>query len=622
MESTVSFMQQVLLQQFGLEELRPKQKEIIDCLMNGQHALALLPTGYGKSLCYQLPSQMLPGITLVISPLISLMQDQVSGLERRGIKTATILNSTLSFSQITERIDGIRAGAYKLVYVAPERFESPRFRELLASLRISLLVIDEAHCISQWGHDFRPQYRNLSAHLPRLQDTVFLAVTATATPAVQKDIVAALGLPQMRVVSGGFDRPNLRFEVKRQASPAAKDAYIKAAIKESKDPAIVYTSSKKEAERIAQLLNKGGVKAAAYHAGLGNEQRQRAQRRFEQNEIQAIVATVAFGMGIDKPNIRRVIHNNLPGSLEDYYQQAGRAGRDGQNATCTLLYQPRDIFIQKWLIGKNYPKSEQLTALLALLKKESARGITVADVLKKIDIDDSALNSALDHLRALNAVNLSDAGVYTLEAAVQPGQVDFDKLWQRRKRDESRLNFLVRYAEERECRRSSILSYFGEHLDTACSGCDVCHPEDFSVPDESSSDERQVTGRQVLVARKSGRKTAAKRSVVQIREGVAGNSGEAAAVRQTILQVARQMSGKMGRTSIAGILMGSRAKKILTNGFDKIPEYGTLRGYSEQKLLSCIDDLVSAGFLKVTTGLYPKVFITALAEQNIEARLE
>lgn len=600
MHSVQPQIQQVLAQQFGLQELRPKQKEIIDCLLSGEHALALLPTGYGKSLCYQLPSQMLPGITLVISPLIALMQDQVSGLTKRGIGNATVLNSTLSFAQISERLDGIRNGAYKLVYVAPERFDSGRFRELISTLKISLLVIDEAHCISQWGHDFRPQYRNLSSHLPALKDAVVLALTATATPAVQKDIVAALGLPKMRIVCGGFDRPNLRFEVKRLANAYAKDAFVRGAIQESSDPVIVYTSSKKEAERLAQFLQQSGTRAVCYHAGLGGEQRQRTQRRFENDEVQAIVGTVAFGMGIDKPNIRRVIHYNLPGSLEDYYQQAGRAGRDGRAATCTLLYQPRDIFIQKWLIGKNYPTSEQLTALLAMLKRVSQRGASPTDITAQIDFEDSALNSALDHLKALNAVSVTDSGIYSLAPGVSPADIDFDRLWQRRRRDEFRLNHLVQYAEESICRRSSILNYFGENLDGACSGCDICTPAEFSSITEST-------------VPTAGRFKAGATQVPPFPQATRINDADE--VRACILRLAKQMSGKMGRTTIAAILLGSKSKKVVQNGFDKNPEYGRLRGYTEQKLLSCIDDLVAAGFLKVTKGLYPKIFITPQAEK-------
>lgn len=603
MQITSPLIQQVLSEQFGLQDLRPKQKEIIECLLNGENALALLPTGYGKSLCYQLPSQMFSGVTLVISPLIALMQDQVSGLERRGITSATVLNSTLSFAQITERIDGIRNGAYKLVYVAPERFDSPRFRELIANLDISLLVIDEAHCISQWGHDFRPQYRNLGSHLPALRNTVILALTATATPTVQKDIVVALGLPNMRVVSGGFDRPNLRFEVQRLSNGHAKDAFVQAAIAESDQPAIVYTSSKKEAERLAHVLVKGGIKAACYHAGLGGELRQRTQRRFEQDELQAIVGTVAFGMGIDKPNIRRVIHYNLPSSLEDYYQQAGRAGRDGLTATCTLLYQPRDIFIQKWLIGKNYPSSEQLHSLMNLLRRLPERGATTGDILAQIDFEDSALNSALDHLKALGVVKVSDSGAIFCPAENRMAEVDFERLWQRRRRDEERLNSLVRYAEQSVCRRQAILYYFGERLQDKCQGCDVCSPDQFEfrvsiMPEEGGTRINQ----------------ASRTSSGGARSRVANQDQ----MNRSILTLAKSLSGKVGRTSLTAILMGSRSKKILSNGFDANSEYGALRGFSEQKLLAAIDDMVADGILRVTTGMYPKVFATAKTDKRLE----
>lgn len=342
----------VLRTQFGLNEFRPKQIEVIERVLKRQHTLALLPTGYGKSICYQVPAQILPGVTVVVSPLIALMQDQVNGLLKRGITNATMLNSTLDYREISARIAGIKSGAYKLIYVAPERFDSEQFRGLLNSVNISLMVIDEAHCISQWGHDFRPQYRNLGHYVREFGDATVLAVTATATPNVKVDIVRNLALPEMEVVEGSFDRPNLLFSVKGVSGGKEKDQLVEGLVSANSGGCIIYTSSRKEAERVATLLKRTGLRTACYHAGLSPDKRERAQKSFEADKLDVIVCTVAFGMGVDKANIRQVIHNNLPGSLESYYQEAGRAGRDGQKALCTLLFQPKDIHIQKWLIDQ------------------------------------------------------------------------------------------------------------------------------------------------------------------------------------------------------------------------------------------------------------------------------
>ena len=249
---THAALEETLRERFGLAEFRPKQKEVIDNVMRGKHTLALLPTGYGKSLCYQVPSQVLPGITLVVSPLIALMQDQVNGLLRRGLNNVTLLNSSIAWDERDLRMAGIRAGAYKLVYVAPERFESARFRQLLSTIDVSLLVVDQAHCISQWGHDFRPHYRNLSGHLSHVPGATILALTATATPPVQKDIVQSLALPEMHVVVGSFDRPNLRLEVRGCRNNFEKDEFLFRLLRSTSEPVIVYTSSRKETEALSQ----------------------------------------------------------------------------------------------------------------------------------------------------------------------------------------------------------------------------------------------------------------------------------------------------------------------------------------------------------------------------------
>src|SRR5581483_2226358 len=309
-------LEQALHKYFGFEKFRPGQREVIEHVLARRHTLAVLPTGRGKSLCYQLTAQMLPGVTLVVSPLIALMQDKVDALRRRAFYNVTSLSSTLTPAEIGTRYSEIERGEYKLVYVAPERCASPRFQQLVRQAAVDLFVIDEAHCISQWGHDFRPHYRTLLKRLPELRRATFLAVSATATTDVQNDIIASLALPQMERVIADFNRPNLYFETVRADKREEKDArLLELLARDEGGSAIVYASTRKEAVYVYQLLEGRGFDVCLYHAGLGAEERVQAQRDFQQGNHRVIVATVAFGMGIDKPDVRRVIHYNIPGSL-------------------------------------------------------------------------------------------------------------------------------------------------------------------------------------------------------------------------------------------------------------------------------------------------------------------
>lgn len=464
----------VLEERFGLQSFRPKQSEVIESVLSGTNTLALLPTGYGKSLCYQVPSQILSGMTIVVSPLIALMQDQMTALYRNGVRNATALNSSLSQYDLESRIWRLEQGEIKLLYLAPERFESPRFRKLLPQLNISLVVIDEAHCISQWGHDFRLQYRNLSAYLAQLTEATVLALTATATPFVQRDIIQTLGVPRMKTISASFDRPNLRFEAKNVKSSADKETLLLERLRGNSDTAIIYTSSRKETERLAALLNASGITSGYYHAGLDAGSRQKTQFDFQNGKFRTIVCTVAFGMGIDKSDIRQVIHFNLPSSLESYYQEAGRAGRDGNHARCLLLHQAKDISTQKWLLGQNYPSPDELRMIFSSVKSRGITGIKPQELANLLSLKEPAVQSGLNYLKQIQVLDSAADGSF-FDRCGDTSLIDFDGIDKRKKMDLDRLQKIVDYVSVDSCRREHILDYFGQTLQDGCSGCDVCN---------------------------------------------------------------------------------------------------------------------------------------------------
>lgn len=431
----------VLLERhFGYPRFRAGQARAIEAVLAGRDAVVLMPTGGGKSLCYQIPSQLLPGTTLVVSPLISLMKDQVDGLARRGI-AATFVNSTLSGADIKERLERVGTGQVKLLYVAPERFQSPSFRERLKGIQVSLLAVDEAHCISTWGHDFRPSYLRLG-HVRDGLGCPAIALTATATPAVRSDIARQLRMREPVVIAKGFDRPNLRWHVLAAHSDGEKDKLLRRLLQpyrnrfrapasgmnaatlrpaprglssnsnpdsNSEGVAIVYASTRRAVDSIADLLIKTGIAAAGYHAGVPGAERKRLQEAFMQESVRVVVATNAFGMGIDKPNVRLVVHYQAPASLEDYYQEAGRAGRDGSPADCVLLFAYRDRFTHEFLIERSIPERLAVERVYALLiANADAEGF--AELQGEAKLEGEAVAGGEDRLETVLRV-LENAGV-------------------------------------------------------------------------------------------------------------------------------------------------------------------------------------------------------------------
>ena len=401
----------ILRETFGYEAFRPHQAEIVDAALAGRDVLAVMPTSAGKSICYQVPALALDGLTIVVSPLISLMTDQVGALRQMGV-AASFLNSTLGAAERAEVLRGVATGSLRLVYVAPERLDDPAFVETAAARGVSLLAVDEAHCISQWGNDFRPSYQRIVDFLATLgARPPVMALTATATHAVRRDIREALALRDPLVVLASFDRPNLFFSVERPRGRAEKNRMLVAFCRERAERSgIVYCSSRRAVEEVCELLRDEGLAATRYHAGLPGGERERSQSDFLYDRARVMVATNAFGMGIDKSNVSYVVHYNLPLSLENYYQEAGRAGRDGTRAECLLLYSPGDVHTAEFLLSRSEPR-EDLT----------------------------------EEQRAVLA-----------------------------ERDAGRLRHMVFYATTTECLRAHILRYFGEEAPAYCGSCGNC----------------------------------------------------------------------------------------------------------------------------------------------------
>jgi ATP-dependent DNA helicase RecQ len=481
-EVSVAGLERALFERFGFKHFNPGQLEVITRVMAGEDTLAILATGAGKSLCYQLPALLLAGTTIVVSPLIALMKDQVDMLAERGVKNVVALNSTLSEEQEAKALARIAKREIEIIYVTPEKLEDEAFVKLLQSIDVPLFVVDEAHCISAWGHDFRPAYLALGQVIAALGHPTVLALTATATPAVREDILVQLGIPATKTIVKGFDRPNLRYEVVRADSEQAKLRALKELFTSGLDgTGIVYTATIKNALEVQKFLHDQlNLPAAVYHSRLQKHDRVSVHELFMGEAIRAVVATNAFGLGIDKPNIRFVVHYDLPGSVEAYTQEAGRAGRDGDPSRCILLYRMSDTRVQNYFLTGKYPDIEDVQKVFGTLEYFGGQenGVSLADLRKISQLPLTKLKVVLALLKKAEFIEMRARSRYGLSAqAIQNRErvLNLTNYDTKKSYDQSKLAMMLQYCETRSCRRRFILNYFGENFEAQdCGACDNC----------------------------------------------------------------------------------------------------------------------------------------------------
>jgi ATP-dependent DNA helicase RecQ len=556
---------QVLRDVFRLESFRPGQAEVVDAQMEGRDVLAVAPTGSGKSLSYWVPAILGDGLTIVVSPLIALMKDQVDRLVAHGVRAAFI-NSTLNSTEQRERLEAASRGAYQLLYVAPERFSRPGFMSRLATLKITRFIVDEAHCISTWGHDFRPDYRLIGDALEACGRPPIGAFTATATPDVRKDIASNLGLRDPLVVVTGFNRPNLRMEAVTVRGAHDRLEQLHRRLNPGDGRALVYTGTIKGAESMAAAISRWGYPAAPYHGRLPDASRRRIQDGFAAKDLRVVVATSAFGMGVDFPDIRQVIHMGYPGSVEAYYQEAGRAGRDGQPALCLLINSSKDRELQVYFIEMAFPElREVMSAHAAYLRL----GVWNSDPEELRPLMPDAAWKSLDASKRL----LQKAGALRGDGSVGPfdgSQIDFKQNAALKQHAYTKLAQMIDYAQVRTCRHAFITDYFGEPTtERHCRSCDSC--------------ERGPAAQQ------------------------AGTPLDVSVARAALAGAAR-FAGRIGIVNLASILAGhqnrfSRDQPWVVN----VPAYGSLSGWSPARVRQLLEELVSLGCLSQSQGQYPMV---------------
>ncbi len=563
-----------LEQYFGFTSFRDGQSEIIDHIIKGENALVVMPTGSGKSLCYQLPALLSSGLTMVVSPLIALMKDQVDDLQKKGIP-ATFINSSISSDQQNLRLKQVLNGEIKILYIAPERFRVASFRPFLKKMNIKIFAVDEAHCISHWGHDFRPDYMLLHEIIKELDSPSVVALTATATRQVQKDILERLDIERAKSFVTGFNRPNLKFSVIKVFGDAQKFQFLEEQVTSCHGSIVIYAGTRKKCEEITHFLTAVlGIKAGFYHAGLSAEERSAIQNDFMKSKLQVIVATNAFGMGVDKPDIRLVCHYQIPGSVEAYYQETGRAGRDGKDAKCVLFYDPSDYNLQEWFIENSRVSYTELLFLYNYFLKKSEKGVTAIN-LETLALDSPDMNEVkgrvgIRHLENAGVIKIIDSDFNNIR--LNMFKLDLNKVKKvagsitiHADHKYKQLKQMIEYAGSFRCRRKLLLGYFGADLDAPVENCcDNCDRK-----------------KQTVIRKTSSR-----------------SNYQADRIEQAIINfVAHHWCG-LGVKKIAQVLTGSKDLAITKSGHHESEYYGLLRDVGRADIEQTVNDLMTLGLLE------------------------
>jgi ATP-dependent DNA helicase RecQ len=664
---------QILKEKFHFVDFREGQEQIIEALLLKSDVVAVMPTGSGKSLCYQLPALLLDGITLVVSPLIALMKDQVDALTRNHIP-ATFINSALTLSEQQQRLSQSQKGQFKLIYVAPERFRNQAFLQVIRECPVSLLAVDEAHCVSEWGHDFRPDYLRLKAVIAMLKHPPVAALTATATPEVRRDIVEQLGLNQPVTLVTGFDRPNLHFQVKQVENDREKMEAVLGLIGGGSQSGIIYAATRKHVDEVTEGLKTYGHAVASYHAGMEIEERKSAQDRFMRGTVPIVVATNAFGMGIDKADLRFIIHYDIPGSLEAYYQEVGRAGRDGKPSICLLLFNYADTFTQEFFIDGSYPPRGLVAEVYQTLCAMGADEIEItvralADRCVQNKASEMAVSSCLKTLEKAGVIERGNEGEHLAKITLRAGAQE-----------------LVPAPPAKAGIQANILSYcmdlsggsvsktLAVDLDAMCEDLELTPEQlrralgslhhsgvlDYRAPfrgrglkilqripvfklpvnfveiERRAAFERQKLRKMVdygysqqclrrFVLEYFGEQPPYKechncsrcKDRGECPKARALSEEETLIVRKLLSCVAR-MKGKYGRMRVAQVLTGSKVEALEDLGLNRLSTYGILRELTQSQVLSILDELIESEFLEKEGVEYPLVKLT---EKGREAML-
>ena len=476
----------VARESFGIERLKAAQRDAIAAAVSGRDVLGVLATGYGKSAMYQIAATLRGGLTVVVSPLIALQEDQLAGIENAPDAPAgVVLNSAGGARRTREAWRMLRSGRARFVLLAPEQFAKEDVLKALAELDVSLLVVDEAHCIASWGHDFRPDYLTLGAAADRLGRPPIMALTATASTPVRAEIERRLGLRDALECIGDLDRPNISLEVRRHTDDAAKRAAVVDEVAGLAQPGLVYTATRRDTETYAELLQARGLRAAAYHAGMAGKRRDEVHEDLLEGRLDVVVATCAFGMGIDKPDVRFVVHADAPESLDAYYQEIGRAGRDGETAAAILHFRPEDLALRRYFAGGR-PSAGELRKLLRALGGGARRR---AELAEASGLSARRVTSLLALLSDTGHVRIGRQGVRLLTSGDTAEAISdsLERADERERIEQSRIEMMRAYAESRTCRRRTLLHYFGEELDEPCGNCDLCEQAEVSISDAGAT---------------------------------------------------------------------------------------------------------------------------------------